>query len=62
MREMTIQDLKLGMIVGQDVWSSKGVLLIKKGPEITPALLERLRNFAKTVGVQEPIRVLLPVH
>ncbi|MGQ9668744.1 MAG: HD domain-containing phosphohydrolase [Desulfosoma sp.] len=61
-REITIQDLKLGMIVGQDVWSSKGVLLIKKGPEITPALLERLRNFAKTVGVQEPIRVLLPVH
>ncbi|ROQ90129.1 HD domain-containing phosphohydrolase [Desulfosoma caldarium] len=60
-RDMSIQDLQLGMIVGQDVLSAKGVLLIKKGQEITPALLERLRNFAKTVGVQEPIRVLLPV-
>ncbi|MEJ5349414.1 MAG: HD domain-containing phosphohydrolase [Desulfosoma sp.] len=61
-REMTVQDLNLGMIVGQDVMSSKGVLLIKKGQEITPALLERLKNFAKTVGVQEPVRVLLPIQ
>jgi response regulator RpfG family c-di-GMP phosphodiesterase len=60
-KEMAVQDLQLGMIVGQDVLSLKGVLLIKKGQEITPALLERLRNFAKTVGILEPIRVLLPI-
>ncbi|SMC24255.1 Response regulator c-di-GMP phosphodiesterase, RpfG family, contains REC and HD-GYP domains [Desulfacinum hydrothermale DSM 13146] len=61
-REIEIPDLKLGMIVGEDVVSLKDVLLIKKGQEITPALLERLKNFAKTVGVKEPIRVLIPVR
>uniref|UniRef100_A0A831ZYY6 Response regulator n=1 Tax=Desulfacinum infernum TaxID=35837 RepID=A0A831ZYY6_9BACT len=60
-KELGLNELQLNMIVGEDVMSLKGVLLIAKGQEITPALLERLRNFAKTVGVKEPIRVLIPV-
>jgi len=60
-KELGLNELKLNMIVGEDVVSFKGVLLIAKGQEITPALVERLKNFAKTVGVKEPIRVLIPV-
>ncbi len=60
-KELPLQELQLNMIVGEDVLSLKGVLLIAKGQEITPALLERLKNFAKTVGVKEPIRVLIPL-
>ena len=60
-KELPLKELQLNMIIGEDVLSLKGVLLTSKGQEITPALLERLRNFAKTVGVKEPIRVLIPV-
>ncbi len=60
-KELPLQELQLNMIVGEDVVSLKGVLLIAKGQEITPALLERLKNFSRTVGVKEPIRVLIPV-
>lgn len=60
-KELSLHELQLNMIIGDDVLSLKGVLLTAKGQEITPALLERLKNFAKTVGVKEPIRVLIPI-
>jgi hypothetical protein len=30
------------------------------GQEITSAMLERLKNFARGIGVREPIRVRIP--
>jgi hypothetical protein len=36
----------VGMIFGEDLKSSKGLLLIARGQEVTPALLERMRNFS----------------
>jgi response regulator RpfG family c-di-GMP phosphodiesterase len=48
------------MILAEDVLSDEGALLLSKGLEITPRLLERLRNYARKVGVREPIRILVP--
>jgi hypothetical protein len=43
------------------VRSTKGVLLIARGTEVTDGLLERLHNFHFSGGVREPIRMAVPV-
>lgn len=64
--EMTVQQvmingLALNMIIDDDVKSCSGVMLVCKGQTVTQPVLERLKQIADgTVGVQEPIRVLVP--
>jgi hypothetical protein len=55
--ELTVDELHIGMIVMQDVWSNNELLLVPRGQEITHSVLIRLRKFAQRVGVLEPIRV-----
>jgi response regulator RpfG family c-di-GMP phosphodiesterase len=55
--ELPVSALKVGMLVTQDVWSKNDLLLVQPGQEITPSVLIRLRNFARNVGVVEPVRV-----
>lgn len=54
-RPLTLVEMSAGMILNQDVTAKNGLLLASKGQEITYSLRERLRNFAKTVGIEEPI-------
>ena len=57
-KELTVKELKMGMVTDQHVKSSKGLMLLPMGHEITYSALERLRNFAQgETGLQEPIRV-----
>lgn len=56
---MRVKDLKTGMIADSDIRSHNGLLLVPKGQEITYPVLERLRNFARQVGIVEPVRVLV---
>jgi hypothetical protein len=44
---------------GEDLKSSKGLLLIARGREVTPALLERMRNFPPELAIREPVRRIL---
>ena len=37
----------------------KGLLLIARGEEVTPALLERMCNFAAELAIREPVRMIL---
>ncbi len=39
--------------------SAKGLLLIARGQEVTPGLLERVRNFSSELGIHEPIRMVV---
>lgn len=55
--EISITSLKEGMVLADDVRTRAGALLISRGHEVTYGLLAHLRNYAKTVGVAEPIRV-----
>jgi response regulator RpfG family c-di-GMP phosphodiesterase len=59
-RDLTLAALKPGMVFVDDVRSRTGALLIGRGHEITPSLLERIRNFSQNLGVREPLRVSVP--
>ena len=59
-RLLNLQDLAPGMVVDQDVLSTKGLRLVPQGQAVTRTLLERLRSVAAGVGVVEPFRVQIP--
>lgn len=56
-KEVTADGLAIGMVADQDIFAQNGLLLVHKGQEITLAMMIRLRNFAKSLGVVEPFRV-----
>jgi hypothetical protein len=58
---VTVADLRPGMITGQDIVANNGLLLITKGQEVTESTISCLRNFMRTAGIAEPIRVLIRV-
>jgi response regulator RpfG family c-di-GMP phosphodiesterase len=57
-RYVPVFELKENMILDQDIRTIKGGLVILKGHEVNSPLIKRLKNFASTVGVKEPIRVI----
>jgi hypothetical protein len=54
-KELSLRDVKSGMLLAADVEAASGMLLVARGQRVTAQLLERLRNFALRVGVVEPI-------
>lgn len=54
--------LNTKMIIESDIYSSNGVLLIKKGQHVTYQILSSLNNFSKNVGINEPFAVLTPTN
>ena len=58
LRSLTINEIAPGMIFADDVKSAKGLLLVARGQEVTPSLLERMRNFSTELGIREPVRVI----
>jgi hypothetical protein len=52
-----VRDLRPGMTLDEDVRATNGVLLVARGQELTRALLERILNFHRLIGLAEPIRV-----
>lgn len=55
-----LNELVTGMVLADDVRTTGNMLLIARGNEITPGGLERLRNFALSARIREPIHVFLP--
>ncbi|HEY1239789.1 MAG TPA: HD domain-containing phosphohydrolase [Bryobacteraceae bacterium] len=58
-REMPLSRLRGGMILAQDVRTSKGTLFMARGQEVTPSLLARLANLSQTMPSEEKIRVIV---
>jgi len=56
-QQFRLRDLAVGMYFDEDVTSARGLLLIARGQEVTPGLLERVRNFSSEMGIREPIRM-----
>lgn len=54
-----VKDIAIGMVAEQNIIAKNGALITPKGQEVTWPVLQGLKNFAKQVGVQEPIRVRL---
>ena len=62
-KEITVKELEIGMVMDAHVKSKKGTLLVPTGHEVTFPVLERIRNFAHGgMGVREPLRVRVPLQ
>ncbi|MFH1410383.1 MAG: HD domain-containing phosphohydrolase [Patescibacteria group bacterium] len=59
-RMVTVKELISDMVLGQDVKTTDGLLLVTKGQEVNLALIQRLKTFTDTVGLEEPFRVYAP--
>jgi response regulator RpfG family c-di-GMP phosphodiesterase len=57
--ELKLRQIEVGMVFGEDVRSSRGLLLIARGQQVTPGLQERVRNFSAELGVREPVRMVV---
>jgi hypothetical protein len=54
-KELSLKEIQIGMVLARDVTTRTGTLLVAKGTRVTFQLLDRLRNFDQRVGVVEPI-------
>jgi response regulator RpfG family c-di-GMP phosphodiesterase len=64
-RDATVVQLPLhavqpGMVFAQDVKTRTGLLLIARGQEVTPSLVERIKNLALNSAITDPLLVILP--
>lgn len=62
---LPLKSLQLGHVTAKSILTNEGTVLVGAGQAITPTILERLHNFAATMGVQEPVvvyRASRPVH
>jgi len=57
---LQIHELRIGMLIDQDVRSLGGTMIVAQGNYISQSMLERLRNYDNLGGVEQPIRVLVP--
>lgn len=54
---ITFNELRVGAILKSDLCTRDGTLIVPAGTEISPTLIEKLRNFARLSGIKEPIQV-----
>ncbi len=54
-----VRDLHTAMIFADNVKAGDGLMLARKGQEVTESMITRLRNFSVGVGVVEPLEVLI---
>lgn len=59
-RMATVRELSPGMILGEDIRTKTGALVLAKGYEVTAMMLERLHRYTQNVAILEPIRMLVP--
>jgi|SRR5581483_10418783 len=57
--ELPVGLLQVGMVLAQDVRTSKGMLFIARGQEVTASLLVKLRNLSQNFLADELIRVIV---
>jgi response regulator RpfG family c-di-GMP phosphodiesterase len=56
-REIAVEQLRSGMVIFDDVFSSEEILLISRGTEVTQPLILRLENYANQGRLGRRIRV-----
>ena len=58
-KSIRVPELDRSMIFDEDVYATDGMLLVSKGEEVTFPMINRLRNFARGIGVGQPFRVII---
>ncbi len=57
-RDISLTALRSGMVLAADIKMATGTLFVARGFEVTPAFLERVKNF-RPGAVREPIKVVI---
>jgi CheY-like chemotaxis protein len=55
-----LSDIRLGMVFAVDVVAPNGLLLIARGQEVTPSLVERVRNNWYRLAAAQQVRMIIP--
>ena len=61
-RSVHLRELRSFMILDEDARAKNGNVVMRKGQELNPALVERLQNWQRGIGMVEPIRVRMPAR
>jgi response regulator RpfG family c-di-GMP phosphodiesterase len=56
-RTINVRELRVGMILNEDLRSNTGILLAAKGHEVSAAVVKAVRNFAEQGAVKEQVLV-----
>lgn len=59
LREVTVDHVRPGMVLDEDVLTVTEMVLLRKGERMTEVSCARLVNFHHSVGLVEPIRVII---
>lgn len=59
-KALPVRQLQIAMILDEDVRTTNGAIVISKGEELHAVHLTRLGNFARGIGIVEPIRIRIP--
>ena len=57
--QVRAQDLAVGMVLAKNAMTKTGMVVAGAGMELTPILVERLGQFARGVGLEEPLDVFV---
>lgn len=55
-----IRDMDMQMIIDQEIWTNRGLLVVPRGQEINHSVQVRLRNFSRSGVIPDQVRVLVP--
>jgi DNA-binding response OmpR family regulator len=58
-REISAKQVRAGMLLEEDLVTTAGLVLLRRGERVSEVLVARLANFATSVGVVEPVCVLV---
>jgi response regulator RpfG family c-di-GMP phosphodiesterase len=58
--EVSFRDLRAGMVLAEDVYSTNGTLILARGHTIRANVIERLRALQASLGGRQTLRVRLP--
>ena len=58
--EMTLKELRPGVIFDQSILNEKGAVIVRKSTEATVSLIERLKMFDHHTPLPQPFKVLIP--
>ncbi len=58
-RNLRVKELSAGMILDDDVVTSNGGVVLRRGQKLNGPLIDRLINFARGANIREPIRVIV---
>ncbi|MFA7330056.1 MAG: response regulator [Candidatus Delongbacteria bacterium] len=60
-RPIRLKHLHVGHTLADDVLTETGVMLASRDQEITDTMLERIRGFAQSIGIREPMLIWEPM-